>query len=92
MSEIKTESLFLGLFEGDYNHQRWLQDQGTLIKRLKATKDEYYKEQAKILETHQKANQASILMMEIMADRVERHEKSKETQEKIELDNDKEVC
>lgn len=95
------EELFAQLFPLPYNHAKWLEDQAVVIERLKTTKDEYFIEQANILQKFQDGNQCSPLMLDILVGRIKRYrddklddeliEKALETKEKIVLDNDKEV-
>lgn len=68
------QSIISNLFKEPFNRDRWLNDQETLIKRLKKQDDEYLKEQAEILEKFQKAKQMSVVMVDIMRDRLARHQ------------------
>lgn len=60
------ENLFVEPFERD----RWLKDQQTLIDRLSEQSIDYFSEQAEILRDFQENNQCSIIMTEVIKDRI----------------------
>jgi hypothetical protein len=65
-----TQELLKNIFIEPFNREQWLKDQQTLIDRLGQEQGEFYKEQKKIMERFQKNNQCSIVMIEIMRDRL----------------------
>jgi hypothetical protein len=67
------DELFVGIFPIPYQHEKWLSDQNILIERLKSAGDPYLTEQADKLQACQEANQASIVMLDIMVDRIKKH-------------------
>jgi len=66
------DELFAELFPLPYEHSKWLKDQAVLIERLSKQEGEFYEEQTKIMRGFQKDNQCSVLMLDILAERVER--------------------
>jgi len=82
---MNKEELFASLFPLPYSHEKWLVDQAILLKRLKKEKNEYLKEQAKILTRFQKLNQCSSLFLDILVERIDRHEKKCLTSEETDV-------
>ena len=66
------DEIFAGLFPLPYEHSKWLKDQAVLIERLSKQEDEFYEEQVKIMKSFQKDNQCSVVMLDILAERVEK--------------------
>lgn len=67
------EDLFDGLFISPYERERWLKDQEIFIKRLRELKDksELY-HSIKNLQDMQRAKQCSVLIPEIMQEKLEK--------------------
>jgi hypothetical protein len=72
-----TQELLKNIFIEPFNREQWLKDQQTLIDRLGQEQSEFYKEQKKVMERFQKANQCSIVMIEIIRERLAAYETQK---------------
>jgi hypothetical protein len=81
------DEIFEGLFPIPYQHGKWLADQNILIERLKSAKDSYLTEQADKLKACQDGNQASRVMLDIMAERVKKHLTTEKTSDIINSDD-----
>ena len=68
------QHIFKDLFIAPYEHGRWLKDQQTLIDRMKQEeKSDYMDDQIRRMESFQKGNQCSIVMIEILQDRLKKY-------------------
>jgi hypothetical protein len=79
------DEIFTELFPLPYDHGKWLNDQYILIERLRSAGDPYLTKQANKLQTHQEANQASIVMLDIVVDRVKKHLTTEKSSDNISI-------
>lgn len=79
LSEVTLSDIFKELFPVPYEHEKWLKDQAILIERMRATNIEFFTEQADKLQVFQDAGQASIVMVDILVDRVKKYLTTDET-------------